>query len=342
MGLLSWLLHGRGMGGDELARRLDVEKRKLRRLKPQYRDFTIPKRSGGVRRILAPDDELKELQRRILRRLLDRLRTHPAAMGFERKRSIVTNAKAHVGRAAVLRMDLVDFFPSTSARRVGKYFRRIGWNRQGARLLVRLCCHEGGLPQGAPTSPRLSNLVNYRLDARLAGMARTFGAVYTRYADDITISFSDSEDGDAKDRDISSLEEFWRSPWTGKLIRIVPGTATSGNIRYMRDFVRSLAGTEGYRVHGRKKTSVRRGHHCQMVTGLVVNDRVNLPRSTRRWLRAVEHRMKVAKQPRAELPRELRYGRLKQATLSPSQLEGWKALESMIRQQAAEEAGDSA
>ena len=340
MGLLSWLLYGRGMGADELARRLEIEKRELRRFRPQYRDFTIPKRSGGTRRILAPEDDLKELQRRILRRLLNRLRAHPAAMGFERNRSIVTNARAHVGRAAVLRMDLVDFFPSTSARRVGKYFRRIGWNRQAARLLVRLCCHEKGLPQGAPTSPRLSNLVNYRLDARLAGMARTFGAAYTRYADDITISFSD--DRDAKERDISYLEQYWKSPWTGKLILIEPGTATSGNIRFMRDFVRRVARTEGYQVHGRKKTSVRRRHHCQTVTGLVVNDRVNLPRSTRRWLRAVEHRTKVSQQPRAELPKELRYGRRKQPTLSPSQLDGWKALQLMIRQQAAEQTEDSA
>lgn len=340
MGLLSWLLYGRGMGADELARRLGIEKRELRRFRPRYRDFTIPKRSGGERRILAPDDDLKELQRRILRRLLGRLRAHPAAMGFERNRSIVTNARVHVGRGAVLRMDVIDFFPTTSERRVSKYFRRVGWNRQAARLLVRLCCHEGGLPQGAPTSPRLSNLVNYRLDARLAGMARTLGAIYTRYADDITVSFS--EDQDAKETSDSFAEEFWRSSRTSKLIRIEPGAATSGNIRYMRDFVRRVARDEGYRVHGRKKTSVRRPHHCQMVTGLVVNERVNLPRSTRRWLRAVEHRINLAKRPRAELPKELRYGRLKQPTLTPSQLQGWKALQSMISLQAAEETEDSA
>ncbi len=339
MGFLSWLLYGHGMGADELARRLDIQKRDLQRFKPQYRDFTIPKQSGGTRRILAPDDDLKKLQRRILRRLLNRLRAHPAVMGFERNRSIVTNAKSHVGRAAVLGMDLVDFFPSTSARRVRKYFRRIGWNRQAVGILARLCCHEGGLPQGAPTSPRLSNLVNYRLDARLAGMAKKLGAVYTRYADDITVSFS--EEPDARELATDWMEEYWKSPWTGRRILILPETAASGNIRYMRDFVRRVAGDEGYRTHGRKKTSVRRRHHCQMVTGLVVNDRVNLPRSTRRWLRAVEHRLKLSKLPRAELPKELRYGRLKQPTLSSDQLAGWKALQSMIRQQAAERAEDS-
>ena len=167
MGFLSWLLKGRGHDVDELARRLGIEpirreyaRRRearveeaeepgLRSFEPRYRDFTIPKRSGGTRRILAPDDELKSLQRRILRRLLGRLRAHPAATGFERGKSILTNARAHQGRAVVLRFDLVDFFPSTRARRLRAYFRRIGWNRPATKLLLRLCTHEGGLPQGA-------------------------------------------------------------------------------------------------------------------------------------------------------------------------------------------------
>src|SRR5262249_44280484 len=155
------------------------------------------------------DDGLKTIQRRILRRLLGRLRCHPAATGFERGRSIVTNARAHVGKAVVVQMDLKDFFTSTTTRRVRKYFRKTGWNREAADLLIRLCTHQGGLPQGAPTSPRLSNLVNYRLDARLARLAgrrrlydprtgqrigsREIGAKYTRYADDLTFSFQSDD-----------------------------------------------------------------------------------------------------------------------------------------------------
>jgi len=79
MGLPAWLLKGRGHGVDELARRLGLDTRELWRFQPRYREFTMPKTSGGVRRILAPEAELKDLQRRILRRLLARLKTHPAA-----------------------------------------------------------------------------------------------------------------------------------------------------------------------------------------------------------------------------------------------------------------------
>src|SRR5262249_42451022 len=155
---------GKGHGIQELARRLGMSLEELRAVSPSYREFSLPKRSGGTRRILAPVDELKAVQRRILRRLLSRLKCHPAVNGFERGRSIVTNARPHVRKAVVLQMDLKDFFPSTGVRRVRAYFRKIGWNREAANLLVRLCTYEGGLPQGAPTSPRLSNLVNYRLD----------------------------------------------------------------------------------------------------------------------------------------------------------------------------------
>src|SRR4030042_3919437 len=160
MGLLSWLFPGRGFGVAELARRLDVDKAQLRAVHPRYREFTIPKRSGRRRRILAPDPELKTLQRRILRRLLRRPAIHPAAMGFERGRSIVTNARAHRGQAVVLRMDVQDFFPSTKARHVRRYFRRIGWNRRATDLLMRFCPHGGSLPPGARTSSKVGGRCN--------------------------------------------------------------------------------------------------------------------------------------------------------------------------------------
>ncbi|MCH8042575.1 MAG: RNA-directed DNA polymerase [Planctomycetes bacterium] len=138
------------------------------------------------------------------------------------------------------------------------YFRAIGWNRPAAKLLVKLCTWQGALPQGAPTSPRLSNLVNYRLDARLAGLAARHGATYTRYADDLTFSFAED------DRD---------------------------SVGRVRCAARLILEEEGYRPHHRK-FQARRRHQRQQVTGLVVNRRVNLSRSTRRWLRAVEHRAK--------------------------------------------------
>lgn len=282
------LLTGKDRGHDvaELARRLGVREEELRAVPLDYREFTIPKASGGKRRILAPNETLKALQRRILHRLLGRLRSHPAATGFERGHSIATNARRHAGRAVVMRMDVKSFFESTRADRIQKYFRKIGWNKAASRLLTKLTTYDGGLPQGAPTSPRLSNLVNYGLDARLAGMAVKVNAEYTRYADDMTFSFG-SDDPDA----------------VHAVIRLV----------------KHAAGDEGYEVHRGKKLHVRRQNARQIVTGLVVNQRVNLMRDIRRWLRAVEHH--IAK------------GR--QATLTPKQLAGWRSLQAMVVKQSA-------
>jgi hypothetical protein len=294
----------------ELAHRLKMTEDELKQVEPVYHEFTIPKRSGGQRRIFAPSLNLKKVQRRILRRVLNRLKCHSAAMGFERGQSIVTNALPHVGQAVVLRLDLKNYFESTKAKRVRDFFLRIGWDREAADILQKLCTHRGGLPPGAPTSPRLSNLVNYRMDQRLTALAnggrgaqeayyrnpRTGGrvtkprpaegiATYTRYTDDLTFSF--------------------------------PGDHP-GSIHRLLWFVKKIVEEEGYQLHMKKKLHVRRRHDRQQVTGLVVNERVNLPRAVRRRLRAIEH--------------HLRAGRT--ATLSHAQLVGWKALQTMIAKQA--------
>ena len=303
MAFLNWLLHGSGSGVDELARRLEIPRQQLEAIEPSYREFFIAKRSGGQRRILAPDAELKQLQRRILYRLLSRLSVHPAATGFQAGRSIVDNARMHCRQAVVLRSDVKDFFASTRANRVYHYFRRIGWNRPAAAVLRRLCTYEGSLPQGAPTSPRLSNLVNYGLDARLSALVASFGGVYTRYADDITVSF-----------------------------------AGEPRVALVRRCIRDVVESVGYRLHRRRKTSVRRRHQRQIVTGLVVNDHVDLPRSTRRWLRAVEHRTRLSQQGSAAY-RPLGSPLPRDPTISVSQLEGWCALRAMIARQSAEDRG---
>ena len=268
----------------DLARRLGMEPEALQRVRPAYQAFDIPKRSGGRRRILAPEAEFKAFQRRLLRRLLARLSAHEAAHGFERGRSIVTHARRHTGSALLLRLDIRDFFPSTGAARVEAFFRQIGWDRKAASLLTTFCTHDGGLPQGAPTSPRLSNLVNRRLDARLEGLATRLGANYSRYADDM--SFSWKED---------------RREQTGHLIGLVG----------------SILEEEGYHLHRNKKLRIMRGNNRQVVTGLVVNKQVNLPRKTRRWLRAVEHRRQSGRH----------------ASLTAEQLDGWQSLVRMIEKQ---------
>lgn len=282
--LRAWL--GLGLGVAELSRRVGVPEEALVAFAPQYKEVVIPKRrGGGLRRLLVPDASTKALQRRILRRVLGRLRAHECACGFERGRSIVDNARPHVGRAVVVRLDVVDFFPSTTAARVEAYFRRVGWNAASARLLARFTTHDGGLPQGAPTSPRLSNLVNVLLDAQLQRVAGKRHGFYTRYADDIAFSFP-------KDYP--------------KKVR--------GAIQTARKRLRAF----GYRLHGRPKLSVRRRHQRQEVTGLVVNDKVQLPRRTRRFLRAVRHRLATGGQ----------------ATLTPAQVQGWLAFAWMVEGQA--------
>ena len=284
------------MGVDELARRVGLTAPELAQLEPSYHEFHIRKRSGGTRRILAPSPELKQVQRRIHRRLLAKLRVHPAVKGFQRGESIVSNARPHQRQAVVVRLDVRDFFDSTAAPRIAKYLRTIGWNRPATRLLVRLCTHDGGLPQGAPTSPRLSNLVNYPLDARLAAAARSCQAAYTRYADDLTFSFAEAD---------------------------------SARVNCLKHVVRLILLDYGYRVHRRRKVHVRHRHRRQIVTGLVVNHRAALPRETRRWLRAVRYR---ASYDWRTAPSEAQgpWRPRKDPTLSPEQLAGWNALEKMI------------
>lgn len=181
MGLLDWLLSGQGLGIRELARRLGVEEQRLRQIKPVYRAFTVPKRSGGARQILAPEPD--------------------------------------------------------------------------------------------------------------------------RYADDITISLADDE---------------------------------NGKLHFVRRSIRRIVESHSYRLHTRKKLSIRRRHQRQSVTGLVVNQCVQLPRETRRWLRAVEHRTRQSQRSRLENYEPLGGQPPKEPTLMPAQLKGWRAFQAMVERQAKE------
>lgn len=273
---------GKGLDVGELSRRLGIVESDLRRVAPAYSVVNIPKRSGGTRRLLVPDATTKALQRLILRKLLAGLRTHPAAIGFEPGKSVVDNARPHLRQAVVVRMDIVDFFTATTAVRIDHYFRRVGWNPEAAALLTRLTTHDGGLPQGAPTSPRLSNLVNYYLDVQLSFFAARRKGQYTRYADDITFSFP---------------KDYPRR--------------VRGAIQTVRRVLKKC----GYTLHAKRKLQIRRRHQRQLVTGLVVNEKLGLPRETRRWLRAVKHR----------------HAQGRAATLSPAALQGWLAYAAMVQ-----------
>ncbi len=230
-----------------------------------YSQFTIPKRRGGSREIEAPSDDLKTLQRRVLRLLLNPLPVHAAAKGFVCDRSIVHNARPHAGQGIVINIDLRDFFPSISSDRVYQAFRALGWGREAARILTNICSRDGHLPQGAPTSPALSNLVCRKLDARLEGLVRGKGR-YTRYADDLTFSFAEFGKGkpDATSREVLGA-------------------------------IRNIIEAEGFLIQMKKKVRVQRAHQRQTATGLVVNRKVNLPREIRRRIRAMQHRERLGK-----------------------------------------------
>ena len=236
-----------------------------------YVRYKVPKRSGGERIILAPKRELKALQRKILRGILGLMPPSETAHGFVPGRSIVTNATPHVGQAVVLNLDLKDFFPSMTLSRVRGLFVALGYSYPVASTLALLCTEcerevrrKGGrraycaigprrLVQGAPTSPAIANLVSWRLDRRLAGLARKQGFAYTRYADDLTFS------GDGLDAALRLLS-----------------AATH------------IVNSEGWLINPAKTRLYRRSSR-QVVTGLVVNDRVGTPRRLRRRVRAILH-----------------------------------------------------
>lgn len=236
-----------------------------------YVRFELPKKTGGTRRISAPMPRLKWLQEWILRNVLEPVAASTHAHGFRPGRSIVSNAKAHVGAKVVVNIDLADFFPTITYKRTKGLFRALGYSEQLCTIFALACTepdiaeveldgttwyvHQGErkLPQGSPASPAITNLICRRLDARVAALAENLGFTFTRYADDFT--FSTTKD----DPDIGKL--------LGRLNRIVKD--------------------EGFKIH-RKKTRVLHRGRRQEVTGLVINDgRVTVPKKTLKRFRAL-------------------------------------------------------
>jgi len=150
--------------------------------------FLSKKKDGGLRFILAPSRPLKARQRWILKNILHNRQISSYAHGFCPGRSIVTNATLHIKYKYTICADIKDFFPTIKVEQVETVFQDLGYSSSASKKLASLCCHNGILPQGAPTSPCLSNIIFKKLDARIAEWADLCHATYTRYADDITIS----------------------------------------------------------------------------------------------------------------------------------------------------------
>lgn len=188
-----------------------VEEGKLREIlkdvSAHYREFWMGKRKGGYRMIMAPDQELKAIQDTIYHRLLLPVDVHPAATGFRRCRSIVDNVRPHLGKRTVLKTDIHDFFGSIRSPRVKNTFEKIGYPKPISKVLGALCCVNRHLPQGASTSPALSNIIVYGMDQKLAALAAEYGLAYSRYADDLTFS----GDGFTKEQVLPAIKQIVRS-----------------------------------------------------------------------------------------------------------------------------------
>jgi RNA-directed DNA polymerase len=241
--------------------------------KLRYRSFDIPKRSGGMRRIHAPGTELRVLQSRLFATIRDAYAPNASAHGFVPGRSIVSNASLHVGRRWVLNIDLRDFFPGISDIHVRDVFlgAPFSMGMEAEELAARICTRNDSLPQGAQTSPVLSNFVAAGLDAVLVRVAEEYGLIYSRYAEDITFS----TDADAFPEPIAFLVRG-----EGGLRVAIAGSALEAAIT-----------SSGFTIHPGKV----RLHHTsqrQVVTGLSVNTRVNPSRAHMRRLRAMIHAWK--------------------------------------------------
>ena len=239
--------------------------------KVHYHRFSLPKKTGGQRAISAPKPALAKAQRWIFENVLERLEVTSVAHGFVKGRNVVSNAKPHLHKKVVINLDLKDFFPSLTFARVRGMFRGMGYSGQVATVLALLCTEPPRvaatldeattyvalgarvLPQGACTSPGLTNFACRRLDKRLHRLAEVNGFDFTRYADDLTFS-SDA------------------SGPVGRLLRSV----------------RAVLLSEGF-VTNEKKTHVMRSGRRQEVTGVVVNDKPTIGRVELRTLRAILH-----------------------------------------------------
>ncbi len=262
LGQLAWLVH-----------RFSHDSRPQSEAESHYHYRWVAKRHGGRRLIESPKRILKAAQHKILREILDRVPPHEAAHGFIAGRSILTNARLHVNHAVLVKYDLANFYPTVTFARVAAIFRSLGYSREAAIWLARLTTSalpanipfvkqepsavlpylRRHLPQGAPTSPALANLSAYSLDVRLSGLARSFGATYTRYADDMAFS---------------------GPPAFGKSLRdFIP-------------LVQQVIRQERFCANAAKRRVVRADRPL-IVTGVVVNKKINVRRRDYDRLKAI-------------------------------------------------------
>lgn len=231
-----------------------------------YRRFEIPKRDGRSREIESPPDPVRIWQRKLAVHLRDAYRPKKGTFGFILDGGVVKNAGKHVSASIVLNIDLQDFFHAITFKRVAGMLRSkpLSIPHPAATVLAQLCCWRERLPQGAPTSPAVSNWVCRELDRRLGRFAHGHRCLYTRYADDLTISTRRA-----------SLPDAVVNSRVGHTVEL--GAE-----------LRSIIVACGFTIN-ESKVWVRSRRERQQVTGLVVNERVNVKREYRRKIRAALH-----------------------------------------------------
>lgn len=244
--------------------------------RPIYKTISIPKASGGARVLSVPPRQIARIQRALLPFLVAAYKPKKSAHGFLESRSIRTNATKHVARSLVLNLDLENFFPSIHFGRVRGIFLRAPFDlsQSVASTLAQLCCNSGLLPQGAPTSPAISNLICRRLDNDLSRLAAKHGCRYTRFADDITFS--------------TNADAF-----PAEIVQAAGPTSTTA---ILGTHIQQLINKHQFIVNS-KKTRVQNRNQRQEVTGLTVNARLNVRRAYVNSLRAIINNWQLHGQP---------------------------------------------
>ena len=217
-----------------------------------YTCLKIPKKGGGVRRVMAPDPLLKTIQRNILHHILEGYEIPCCATAYHKGASIRGNAMVHLGHEVVLKLDIKDFFGSITFPMVGqRAFGRQYFPEPVGVLLTSLCCYNDRLPQGSPASAAVSNLVMRPFDRYMAAWCGQREVIYSRYCDDMTFS---------GDFDVSEV----------------------------MNKANGFLGAMGFELN-RSKTKVLTRQERQTVTGIVVNEKLQVPSSYRRELRRDVH-----------------------------------------------------
>jgi RNA-directed DNA polymerase len=224
----------------------------------RYTKFQVPKKSRGYRTIHSPNGSLGIVQRKLSQVLYAVYRPRPSVHGFATSRSIITNAKAHVGKKFILNLDIKDFFGSINFGRVRGLFmgKPYELDKKVATILAQICCFDDKLPQGAPTSPIVSNLICAKMDSELQRFSREPGLFYTRYADDITLSSNRQE------LPVSLVSSYEKG--SSKVV--------------LGDELRGIIERNGFRINEAKVRLSYNKTQRQEVTGLIVNQTVNVSR----------------------------------------------------------------